>query len=108
MDRVLCPAAAKRTIRARFKSRCSVTGERQRASSTLRSLRRRRTSLASGIIPTLNHDSPPHLIAQLVMRTTGIEVIFVPFKSAPDALTAVLRGDVQVCVDGPLMFTPHV
>jgi len=52
--------------------------------------------------------SPPHLIAQLVMRTAGIEVTFVPFKSAPDALTAVLRGDVQVCVDGPLMFTPHV
>jgi hypothetical protein len=37
IDRVLCPAAANRTIRARFKSRCNVTGERQRASSTFRS-----------------------------------------------------------------------
>src|SRR5260221_6996052 len=58
MDRVLRPAAANRTIRARFKSRCIVTGERQHASSTLRSFRERWTSLASGIIPILNHDSP--------------------------------------------------
>jgi hypothetical protein len=58
IDRVLRPAAANRTIRARFKSRCNVTGERQHASSTLRSFLERWTSLASGIIPILNHDSP--------------------------------------------------
>ena len=56
IDRVLRPVAANRTI-SRFKSRCNVTGERQRVSSTLRSFRRRRTSLASGIIPILNHNS---------------------------------------------------
>ena len=39
IDRVLRPAAARSTIRARFKSRCIVTGDRQRASSTSRSLR---------------------------------------------------------------------
>ncbi|BAC50992.1 blr5727 [Bradyrhizobium diazoefficiens USDA 110] len=54
---MLRPSAANRTIRARFKSRCNVTGERQHASSTLRSFLERWTSLASGIIPTLNHDS---------------------------------------------------
>ena len=43
----LRPAAANRTIRARFKSRCNVTGERQYASSTLRSFLERWTSLAS-------------------------------------------------------------
>jgi hypothetical protein len=53
----LRPAEANRTIRARFKSRCNVTGERQHASSTLRSFLQRWTSLASGIIPVLNHDS---------------------------------------------------
>jgi hypothetical protein len=58
IDRVLRPVAANKTIRARFKSRCNVTGERQLASSTFRSFRERRTSLASGIIPILNHDSP--------------------------------------------------
>ena len=35
IDRVLRPSAANRTIRARFKSRCNVIGERQHASSTL-------------------------------------------------------------------------
>jgi hypothetical protein len=34
-----------------------VLGARQRASSTLRTFGRSRTSLASGIIPILNHDS---------------------------------------------------
>src|SRR6267143_1416814 len=57
IERVLRPAAASRTIRARFKSRCNVTGERQHASSTLRSFLERWTSLASGIIHILNHDS---------------------------------------------------
>ena len=57
IDRVLCPAGANRTIRARFKSRCNVTGERQHASSTFRSFLERCTSLASGIIPMLKHDS---------------------------------------------------
>jgi tripartite-type tricarboxylate transporter receptor subunit TctC len=52
--------------------------------------------------------SPPHLVALLFVRSAGIEVTFVPFKSATDALTAVLRGDVQLYIDAPLMFTPHV
>ena len=56
IDRVLRLAAANKTIRARFKTRCVVTGERQRASSTLRSLFERWTSLASGIIPILNRE----------------------------------------------------
>jgi hypothetical protein len=55
IDRVLRPAAANKTIRARFKSRCNVTGERQHASSTLRSFFESWTSLALGIIPMLNH-----------------------------------------------------
>ena len=57
-DRVLRPSAASNTIRARFTSRCGVVGARQRASSTLRIFGLSRTSLASGIIPILNHDSP--------------------------------------------------
>jgi hypothetical protein len=35
-----------------------VLGARQRASSTLRTFGLSRTSLALGIIPILNHDSP--------------------------------------------------
>jgi hypothetical protein len=74
---VLRPAAASSTIRARFKSRCNVTGERQRSSSTLRSFLERWTSLASGIIPMLNHDSLPREsgyeepVAEIATRVVG-------------------------------------
>jgi hypothetical protein len=51
------PSAASNTICARFRSPCGVLGARQRASSTLRIFGLSRTSLASGIIPILNHDS---------------------------------------------------
>jgi hypothetical protein len=43
--------------RSPFKSQCNVSGDRQRASSTLRSFGERRTSLTSGTIPIFNHDS---------------------------------------------------
>jgi hypothetical protein len=56
--RLMRPSAAINTIRARFTSPCGVLGARQRASSTLRIFARSRTSLASGIISILNHDSP--------------------------------------------------
>jgi hypothetical protein len=58
IERVLRPSAANNTIRARLTSRCAVLGARQRASSTLRTFGLSRTSLALGIIPILNHDSP--------------------------------------------------
>ena len=55
---MLRTSAASNTMHARFTSRCAVVGARQRASSTLRIFGLRRTSLALGIIPILNHDSP--------------------------------------------------
>ena len=55
---VLRPSAASNTIRARLTSRCGALGARQRASSNLRIFGLSRTSLASGTIPVLNHDSP--------------------------------------------------
>jgi tripartite-type tricarboxylate transporter receptor subunit TctC len=57
-------------------------------------------------IPQLG--SPPHVIAELVMRATSTQVIFVPFKSGPDAVAGVLRGDVSVAIDAPLIFVPHL
>jgi tripartite-type tricarboxylate transporter receptor subunit TctC len=51
--------------------------------------------------------SPPHVVAEMVMRAAGIAVTFVPFKSGPDLLAAVLRGDVQIAIEAPLVFTPH-
>jgi hypothetical protein len=53
------PVRCQQNDLCRFRSRCNVTGERQRSSSTLRSFRDRRTPPASGIIPMLNRDSLP-------------------------------------------------
>ena len=53
---MLRPSPANRTIRARFKSRCNVTGERQRASSILRSSAKRGLLLLRKFIPILITD----------------------------------------------------
>jgi tripartite-type tricarboxylate transporter receptor subunit TctC len=52
--------------------------------------------------------SPPHVIAELLVRTAGIEVTFVPFRSGPDALSGVLRGDVHLLVEAPFITAQHV
>jgi tripartite-type tricarboxylate transporter receptor subunit TctC len=45
-----------------------------------------------------SNGSPPHVIAELLVHTAGIEVAFVPFRSGPDAVGSVL----------PLIIAPHV
>jgi len=52
--------------------------------------------------------SPPHIAAVLLMRETGLKASFIPFRSGPDALQALLRGDIQLLVDGPTLLAPHV
>ncbi len=49
----------------------------------------------------LNFSSPglastTFIAGALFRKTAGINIVHVPFKSAPDAVTAVLRGDVQM------------
>jgi hypothetical protein len=60
IERVERPSAASKMTRARKTSRCSVVGARTRASSTARSSGDSRTSVALGIIATLNHESTLH------------------------------------------------
>lgn len=52
--------------------------------------------------------SPPHIAALLLLRETGLAASIVPFKSGPDALTAVIRGDIQLLVEGPTATAPQV
>lgn len=52
--------------------------------------------------------SPPHIAAILLMRETGLKATFIPFRSGPDALQALLRGDVHIMVDGPTLLAPHI
>jgi tripartite-type tricarboxylate transporter receptor subunit TctC len=42
------------------------------------------------------------------MRETGLKASFIPFRTGPDALQALLRGDIQLLVDGPTLLAPHV
>ena len=52
--------------------------------------------------------SPPHVAAVLLMRETGLRASFIPFRSGPDALHALLRGVIHLLVDGPSLLAPHV
>ena len=52
--------------------------------------------------------SPPHIAALLLMRETGLSATIVPFKTGPDALTAAMRGDVQLLIDGPTLLASQV
>ena len=52
--------------------------------------------------------SPPHIAAILFLQVTGLSASFVPFGTGPAALTAAMRGDVQLFMDGPSIIAPQV
>lgn len=55
-----------------------------------------------------SNGSPPHIAALLLMKETGLAASLVPFKTGPEGLTAVIRGDVQLFIDGPALIAPQV
>ena len=52
--------------------------------------------------------APPHVAAVLLMQQTGLSATVVPFRGGPAALTAAIRGDVQLIIDGPTIVAPQV
>lgn len=52
--------------------------------------------------------SPPHLVAELLKLKTGAQLLHVPYKGTGAALPDVVAGNVQMMVDGPPPFIPHV
>jgi tripartite-type tricarboxylate transporter receptor subunit TctC len=52
--------------------------------------------------------TPGHLGMKLFERQTGTELLHVPYKGAPAATMALLRGDVDVYMAGMLTLEPHV
>lgn len=52
--------------------------------------------------------SPPHIVALLLNRATGIEVTMVPHKSGSDAVNAVLSGEIPLLVDAPTIISNQV
>jgi tripartite-type tricarboxylate transporter receptor subunit TctC len=59
-------------------------------------------------VATAPAGTPPHVFGHLLARATSIEATLVPYKSGPDALTGVMRGEVQVMVDSPAIIVPQV
>ena len=47
-------------------------------------------------VGTINVGSTQNLSAQLFKSTAGVDVTIVPFRSSPDVLIALLRGDIQM------------
>ena len=52
--------------------------------------------------------TPGHLGMKLFELQMGIELVHVPYKGAPAATTALLRGDVDISVAGMVTMGPHV
>jgi tripartite-type tricarboxylate transporter receptor subunit TctC len=50
---------------------------------------------------------PPDLVARLLARAADIDLAFIPFRTGPEGLTGVMRGDVQVFIDAPPMIAPQ-
>lgn len=49
-----------------------------------------------------------HLTTELLMLTTGIKMIHVPYKGTAPALQALAGGEIQVLMDTPSSMLPHV
>ena len=52
--------------------------------------------------------SPPHVIGLLLARAAGMEWTMVPHKSATEAMTIVLSGQVPLFIDAPTIISPQV
>jgi tripartite-type tricarboxylate transporter receptor subunit TctC len=52
--------------------------------------------------------SPPHLVAELFKLKTGAQLLHVPYKGTGAALPDVVAGQIQMMMDGPPPFIPHV
>jgi tripartite-type tricarboxylate transporter receptor subunit TctC len=59
------------------------------------------------LLATAPPGTVPDVFAHYLVRLMGIEVTFVPYKSGLEGLTGLIRGDVQVLVDGPPTMAPQ-
>jgi tripartite-type tricarboxylate transporter receptor subunit TctC len=50
-------------------------------------------------VGTVNPGSTQHLTAELFKSTAGVDFVIVPFRTTPEAVLALLRGDIQMVID---------
>ncbi|SDP31297.1 tripartite tricarboxylate transporter substrate binding protein [Afipia sp. GAS231] len=59
-------------------------------------------------VGTINVGSTQNLAAQLFKSTAGVDVTIVPFRSSPDVLIALLRGDIQIAIENFTSVQSHI
>lgn len=59
-------------------------------------------------VGTINVGSTQNLAAQLFKSTAGVDVAIVPFRSSPDVLIALLRGDIQLAIENYTAVQSHI
>jgi tripartite-type tricarboxylate transporter receptor subunit TctC len=52
--------------------------------------------------------TPPHLTGEMFKFLSGADIVFVPYKSAAQATTDVLTGQMNMTVEGTTGIVPHV
>ena len=52
--------------------------------------------------------SPPHVLFEMFKEKAGVDIVHVPFKTGPDALTSVVGGDTQIYMAGTSLLEPMV
>ncbi|WP_326538043.1 Bug family tripartite tricarboxylate transporter substrate binding protein [Pseudorhodoferax sp.] len=55
-----------------------------------------------------SNGSPPHVLFELFKSQSGTDIVHVPFKTGPDALTSVAAGDTQVYLAATSLLEPLV
>ncbi|MEH2589100.1 Bug family tripartite tricarboxylate transporter substrate binding protein [Bradyrhizobium sp. AZCC 1721] len=59
-------------------------------------------------VGTINVGSTQNLAAQLFKSTAGVDVTIVPFRSSPEVLIALLRGDIQMAIENYSAVRSHI
>jgi tripartite-type tricarboxylate transporter receptor subunit TctC len=59
-------------------------------------------------VGTINVGSTQNLSAQLFKSTADVDVTIVPFRSSPDVLIALLRGDIQMAIENYAAVQSHI
>ncbi|MSQ18303.1 MAG: tripartite tricarboxylate transporter substrate binding protein [Betaproteobacteria bacterium] len=52
--------------------------------------------------------SPHHVVTEMLIGATGMQVLHVPYKGSGETVTSLMRGDVQFALGLPSSFTPHL
>ena len=52
--------------------------------------------------------TPPHLVGELFKFTTGVDILYVPYKGAAQAMTDLLAGQMHLTIEGATTLLAHI